>query len=48
MQRGIEKGEFEGLIIDRPKSHHEIDTQIDRLADKFQEKGSPDGIRELG
>ena len=35
------------MIIGRSEPHHEIDTQIGRLADEFRKKESPDGIRAL-
>ena len=31
LKKEIEKGEFEGLIIDRSQSQQEVDTQIDRM-----------------
>ena len=36
MKNEIEKGELEGLIIDRSKSQQEIDAQIDQLGEEFR------------
>ena len=36
MENDLEKGEFKDFIIDRDKSQHEFDTQIDRLGDGFR------------
>ena len=47
LQKEIEKGEFEGLIIGRSKSQQEIDTQIDQLAEEFQKTECSGGIPEL-
>ena len=47
LQKEIEKGEFKGPIIDRAKSQHEIDTQIDQLAGEFQKTERSAGISEV-
>ena len=46
-KKEIEKGEFEGLIIDRPKSQQEIDTQIDQLDGGFQKTECSEEMPEL-
>ena len=42
MKIDLEESEFNDFIIARAKSHHEIDTQIERLADEFQKNESSD------
>ena len=39
LKKEIEKGEFEGPIIDRAKSQQEIDTRIDQLDGRFRKTG---------
>ena len=39
--------EFKGSIVDRLKSQHEIDTQIDKLDEEFQPAECSDEIPEL-
>ena len=36
LENEVEKGEFEGLSIDRSKSQQEIDTGVDQLDGEFQ------------
>ena len=36
MNKEVEEAEYKEFIIGRSKSHQEIDTQIDRIADEFQ------------
>ena len=47
LKKAIEKGEFKGSIIDRAKSQHEIDTQIDQLDGEFQKTTRSEEISEL-
>ena len=37
LSKKLNEGEMEEFIIDRSKSHQEVENQIGRLADKFQE-----------
>ena len=37
LPKRLNEGEMKEFIIDRSKSHQEIETQIGRLAEKFQE-----------
>ena len=46
LKKEIEKGEFKGLIIDRSKTHAEIDSQIDVSAEEFRKLDNSDGIQE--
>ena len=37
LSKKLNEGEMKEFIVDRSKSHQEIETQIGRLAEKFQE-----------
>ena len=47
LQSELEKGEYREFIIERSKSPHEIDTEIDRISGGFQQNESSEESYEL-